>query len=169
MENFIDIFEFSNKFNNFFKMQGCVIGSTDQNFCVFCISYTERIGSDAWEVECIHAGTVHVFHLHVVSANVTALKVICVCVSRTRRLLRPLFCCCCCSMSSMAEAGGEAARMFRTTLMLSSGSGGRFNRSLVLTFISCNSSKPPRVNWGAQTHRNQWTEHYRHINRSVID
>lgn len=81
MENFIDIFEFSNKMNNFFKMQGCVIGSTDQNFCVFCISYTERIGSDAWEVECIHAGTVHVFHLHMVSANVTALKVICVCFS----------------------------------------------------------------------------------------
>lgn len=65
----------------------------------------------------------------------------------TLRLRRPLFCCCCCSMSSMAEAGGEAALMALTTLMLSSGSGGRFRRSRPRTFISCSSSKPPKVNW----------------------
>lgn len=50
-------------------------------------------------------------------------------------------------MSSMAEAGGEAALMALTTLMLSSGSGGRFRRSRPRTFISWSSSKPPRVNW----------------------
>lgn len=68
-------------------------------------------------------------------------------MSLTLRLRRPLFCCCCCSISSMAEAGGEAARMALTTLMLSSGSGGRLRRSRPRTFISCSSSKPPRVNW----------------------
>lgn len=47
----------------------------------------------------------------------------------------------------MAEAGGEAALMALTTLMLSSGSGGRLRRSRPRTFISWSSSKPPKVNW----------------------
>lgn len=86
----------------------------------------------------------------------------------TLRLRRPLFCCCCCSMSSIAEAGGEAALMALTTLMLSSGSGGRFRRSRPLTFISCSSSKPPRVNWKVKVaDRNVLTHRLVHANKDA--
>lgn len=57
--------------------------------------------------------------------------------------LRPRFCCC--SMRSEAEAGGEAARMFRITWMLSSGSGGSPSISLFSAFMLCSSSNPPSV------------------------
>lgn len=53
-------------------------------------------------------------------------------------------------MSSIAVAGGEAALMALTTLMLSSGSGGRFSCPRLRTFISWSSSNPPKVNWGTE-------------------